>query len=299
VAEQERKTNAERRAEARAERKRVEEEAARRAKKQSMRNAGISIAVVAVLALVLVPTVMALFGGDEAETTISQAAALEARSSAGCVMEVDNEPLPDAGHHEPATAPPADVLYAASPVRPTASGPHFGSIHPAIGGVPSDALDERATTHNLEHGAVIAWFDPEAVDGSTVDAMEDWMIARQDMGFDIPRSGGSVFVSPFTSMTGDKPIALRAWGFALNCDSWDPVVADSFLIDYWGTHGRAPERNFSPYPAEALGYDIDGSDDATDGATDGASDDQPATDEPTADDADGTDAPSDVATTEG
>lgn len=254
MAEQERKTKAERRAEARAERKRAEEEAARKAKQQSVRNGVIAVAVIAVIALVMVPTLQNAFGGGEdAETTVSQAAALEARSTAGCEMVVDGQPLPDSGHHDPSTAPPADVLYAASQVRPTHSGPHFAGTNQAIGGVPSDPLDERSTTHNLEHGAVVAWFDPAAVDAATVDEIEDWMQSRQALGFE-SRSGGNIFVSPYESMTGDAAIAFRAWGYALNCAEWDQEVADSFLIDYWGTHGSAPERNLSPYPADGLGY---------------------------------------------
>jgi hypothetical protein len=258
VAEQERKTKAERRAEARAERKRAEEEAARRAKQQNIRNGVIAVAVIAVLAVVLIPTIQNLLsGGGDNEVTISQEAALEARQSAGCEMVVDGQPLEDSTHHDPATAPPADVLYASSEVRPTHSGPHFAGTQQAIGGVPGDPLDERATTHNLEHGAIIAWFNPDQVDDSTVSDMESWMQARQDLGFE-SQAGGNIFVSPYPEMTGDKPIAIRAWGFALNCDEWDQDVADAMIIDYWGTHGRAPERNLSPYPTGALGYAEDG-----------------------------------------
>lgn len=270
MAEQERKTKAERRAEARAERKRAEEEAARRAKQENIRNGVIAVAVIAVLAVVLIPTVQNLLGGGEAaENTVSQAAALEAREAAGCEMVVDGQPLEDRQHNDPATAPPADVLYASSEVRPTHSGPHFSSPNGPLGGVPSDPLDERATTHNLEHGSVIAWFNPDQVDGSTVSEMENWMQARQDMGFE-SRAGGNVFVSPYEGMTGDKPIAIRAWGYALNCEEWNQDVADAMLIDYWGTHGSAPESNLSPYPTDALGYsDAAVEEDTTEAPTDG------------------------------
>lgn len=253
MAEQERKTKAERRADARAERKRAEEEAAKQAKQQRLRNSVIAVAVIAVIALVLIPTFANVFGGGDAQVTVSQAAALEARSEAGCEMVVDGQPLEDRSHHDPATAPPADVLYASSQVRPTHSGPHFNATNQAVGGVPGDPLDERATTHNLEHGSVIAWFDPAEVDDSTVNAMEDWMQDRQGLGFE-SRGGGNIFVSPYEGMTGDKPIAIRAWGYALNCDDWSADVADAMLIDYWGTHGSAPERSLSPYPSDALGY---------------------------------------------
>ncbi len=289
MAEQERKTKAERRAEARAERKRAEEEAARRAKKQSLRNGLIAALVIAVIAVVMIPAAMSWFGGGEEEVTFSLEAAAEARQTAGCEMVVSGQPLPDSSHHDPATAPPADVMYADAQVRPTHSGPHFAGTRQALGGVSPDPLDERATTHNLEHGAVIAWFDPEAVEDDTVNEMEDWMQSRQELGFE-SRAGGNIFVSPYPAMTGDKPIALRAWGFALNCDEWNQDVADSFVIDYWGTHGQAPERNLSPYPSGAMGYE--GEDDVEDNTEAPTGDEgaettdpsEPATDEPTATD---------------
>jgi hypothetical protein len=86
--------------------------------------------------------------------------------------------------------------------------------------------------------------------------MEDWMQARQELGFE-SNAGGNVFVSPYEGM-GDKPIAIRTWGYALDCAEWDEDVADSMLIDYWGTHGQAPERNLSPYPSGSLGYAEEG-----------------------------------------
>lgn len=257
MAEQERKTKAERRAEARAERKRAEEEAAKHAKKQQVRNGLIAVAVIAVVAIVMIPAAMNLFGGgEEAERTISLEGALEARETAGCEMVVDGQPLEDRTHHDPQSAPPADVMYAQSQVRPTHSGPHFAGTNQLLGGVPNDALDERSTTHNLEHGSMIVWFDPDEVEQSTVDEMEGWMLDRMDIGFQ-SNAGGGVFVSPYDDITGDKPIAMRTWGQALDCAEWDATVADAMLIDYWGSHGSAPERTLSPYPSGALGYEQD------------------------------------------
>lgn len=265
MAEQERRSKAERRAEARVERKHAEQEAARQERRQSRRNIAVTVAVVAAVALVMVPAVSNwLGGGAEAESTISLEGALEARETAGCEMVVDGQPLPDSTHRDPATAPPADVMYANATVRPTHSGPHFSRTNQILGGIPGDPLDERSTTHNLEHGAVNVWFDPDTVEQGTIEQMEDWMRSRLDMGFE-SRAAGTIFVSPYPDMTGDASIALRAWGYALNCQDWDQDVADSFLIDYWGTHGEAPERSMSPYPQNALGYEQSPSeaDDAT------------------------------------
>lgn len=255
MAEEERKTKAQRRAEARAERKRKEEEAARQQKRASIRNAVIAVAVVAVIALVSVPAVMNLVGGDEGTTVVPQAQALEARQSAGCEMVVDNQPLENRDHLDPESAPPADALYGNSPVRPTTSGPHFTNQSGAVAGIPAQPLDERQVTHNMEHGALIVWYDPERVDDSTVSEMEDWMQDRLDMGYQ-SRAGGNVFVSPYDGEM-DTPIAMRMWGFALDCEDWNSTVADSMLIDYYGSRGFAPERNLSPYPDGGLTYGTD------------------------------------------
>ena len=165
-------------------------------------------------------------------------------------------------------------MYAASPVRPTTSGPHFAQQAGQISGVPNNPLDERQLTHNMEHGALLVWFDPERVDQSTVSEIEDWMSDRTDLGYQ-SRAGGNIYVSPYDGQM-DAPIAIRMWGFALDCEEWDPTVGDSMLIDYYGTRGFAPERSLSPYPDGGLVYGTDGgsetpteqgSDDASEGDT--------------------------------
>lgn len=269
MAEEERKTKAERRAEARAERRRKEEEAARQKKRQSARNAVITVAVIAIIALISVPALMSWFGGDaEASRTIgSPEEVLAQRDAAGCEMIVDGQPVGEPTHVDPAEAPPADVMYAQSEVRPNYSGPHYGNVSNPIGGIPSSPLDERAVTHNLEHGSVVVWFDPEQVDDATVNEIENWMLDRQDLGYSNARTGGSIFASPYDDITSGKPIAFRAWGYAMDCDEWDATVADSMLIDYWGTRGSAPERSLSPYPDGGLDYGS--TEDATDEPTEG------------------------------
>ena len=252
MAEEERKTKAERRAEARAERKRKEEEEARAQKRASIRNAVIAVAVVAVIALVSVPALSNLIGGDDDATVIPQAQALEARESAGCEMVVENQPLESREHLDPQTAPPADALYADAAVRPTHSGPHFVNQSGAVSGVPNQPLDERQVTHNMEHGALVVWYDPAEVDDATVAEMESWLQSRLDMGYQ-SQAGGNVFVSPYDGEMS-APIAMRMWGYALDCQEWNSTAADSMLIDLYGTHGFAPERTLSPYPDGALTY---------------------------------------------
>jgi hypothetical protein len=277
VAEQERKTKAERRAEAREARKRAEEEAARQKKKDGARNAVITVAVIAVIAVVAIPAVMGLFNPTDSDVTISVDDAIAARQAASCETVVDRQPLPDSTHLDPAQAPPADVLYAQSQVRPTHSGPHYAGVSQPVAGIPSNPLDEVLLTHNLEHGSVIVWIDPDALDDGTVSDIESWLRARQSMGFS-GSGGGAVFASPYDNFSDDRPVHFRAWGVAMNCESWDEIAADSFLIDNYGTNGVAPERTLSPYPTDALGYgdidDVNGDDaDGDDTGGDGTPDD--------------------------
>lgn len=178
--------------------------------------------------------------------------AAAAAQAAGCDLLVDGDPLPDRTHVDPGDAPPPEVLYPEH--RPAHSGRHFGAWLPLQGDrVPDDPIDERAVVHNLEHGAVVVWFDAAQVDGGTVERIARWRRERADLGF-TSESAGGVFASPATQIDSGKAVALRAWGVAMDCDRFDPAVADAFLIDHWGSHGASPEANLSPYPPGSLRY---------------------------------------------
>lgn len=169
-------------------------------------------------------------------------------TAAGCVTVVDGEPLEDRNHLDPAAAPPAAVLY---PDRPAHSGPHFGSLLPVPEGVSPVPIDERAVLHNMEHGSVVVWFDADRSDADGRADLARWRRDRDALGFTSGASG-AVFASPMPIL-GDPPaIALRAWGVAVDCERFDPVVADAFLVEHWGSHGDAPEAHLSPFPQGSL-----------------------------------------------
>lgn len=177
---------------------------------------------------------------------------VEARAeAAGCELAVDGEPLEDRSHLDPDEAPPPDALY---PSRPPHSGQHYGTVLPLPAGVATVPIDERAVLHNMEHGSVVVWFDPERVDGDAAEALADWWRSRSDLGF-TSDAGGAVFASPLPADVDDAPaVALRAWGVAVDCAQFDPLVADGFLADHWGSRGAAPEANLSPYPKGSLTF---------------------------------------------
>lgn len=293
MAEKERLTNKERRELARQERKAKAEEEAKAAKRRQLVSILSTVLVLAVIGTVVYAAVM---GGDEIEDTIvlNASEVADAREAAGC-EEVATEPVPPPyTHFEVNQAPPADQLY--SDPRPVNSGPHTNQTYPVISGGSSSQIPEVQTTHNLEHGALIGWYDPEQLDGGSIDAMEDWSAKLMDSGFSAPRGGVGIFVSPYTDpgISSGKAIAFRAWGYSLDCDEWDEDVANAFVLERYGTHGIAPERGIAQFPEELIRYedqDVDDTsteeaplgdrhgEDATEEPTDGATDG--ATEEPT------------------
>jgi len=276
VAEQERKTKAERREEKR--QRRMEEEAAAEAaaRRAKYRNGGIAIALVVVLG-----GLGYLAVGNQTPTidnaiTVSQAEVEEARTSSGCEV-LDIQPLGDNSHLQPTSAPPQEALYTNG--RPTATGQHYTNQGPIFSGVRDEQLDERSTTHNLEHGSVIVWFDPEQVSDDAIDEI-DGMVARlNDAGFESPGGGAGILASPFTDpgIDSGKAIAIRSWAQGMDCDEWDIDYAYGWIAQHFGTRGPAPEGAIGQYPEDVLEIS-----DADGGANEPTSDDTGA-DEPTSD----------------
>jgi hypothetical protein len=256
VAEKERLTKRERRELAREERRREEREKAARARRnRALTTVGVLAGIVGVAALFWFTR------EPEAETglTVVRAAAEEASQDAGCET-VEMPPAASTAHlSEP--APDAEDLY---PMRPAHSGPHFPAVHPI--GVFDDPRDERLVIHNLEHGAIIVWYDPDVADPAEVAEAEAWAEERNRAGF-AGRSGAGIVVAPFErELDSGKAFAKRAWVVATDCDSFEVAAADAFLIENYGAVGQAPERFFAPYPSDVLQFE--GEDDPGDAPVD-------------------------------
>jgi len=252
VAEQERLTNKERREQARAERKRQEAEAAKKKKTGNLRNGVITFAIVAVVAAVLL---QAFTGGPaslEGEIELVAADVEEARDAAGCEILTEEDPLADRSHFDNANQVNPATMY--TDTRPTHSGPHTAGVHP-ITPAASNQIDEVIATHNLEHGSIIVWYDPEQASGDSGDIGE-WAEQLNDNGFSRAQAGVGILSSPYEDpgIESGKAIAFRAWGTAMDCDSWDRDVAYSFVIDHFGVNGIGPERTLAPFPEGVLVY---------------------------------------------
>lgn len=162
--------------------------------------------------------------------------------------EVEPGDLDDRDHLEPDEAPPASELYDSD--LPT-TGPHFGRWSPVIDGLPAEPMDVRALLHNMEHGAVVVWVNPDLLDVGTLDFVEDWRAQLGAAGFDNEDTGAAVFTSRFPGTVGetDVAVALRAWGVGIDCTGWDLGVADAFVGLHYGTRGAAPESELGPWPS--------------------------------------------------
>ncbi len=171
----------------------------------------------------------------------------DALASAACT-EVDPGDVQDRDHLDPAEAPPASSLY---DTDLPAAGPHFGQWSAPVEGVPATPMDVRALLHNMEHGAVVVWVDPQQLDDGTLAFVGQWRDQLGAAGFDNDQTGAAVFVSrmPGDVEPGKVAVALRAWGVALDCGTWDLAVADAFVGLHYGTRGAAPEADLGPWPS--------------------------------------------------
>jgi hypothetical protein len=256
VAERERLTNRERREQARAERRRQEQEAAQKKQRRNLRGGVIGGVIIVLVGAVLF---QAFLGGpptlDDA-ILIASTDAEDAREQAGCVMLTERQPLPDRTHFD--TAPTSDLSTLYTDTRPTHSGPHTPSVHPV--GNFSRQIDEFNSTHNLEHGSIIVWYDPDTLSGGDVSSLQDWAELLNENGFSgsrLAQGGIGIITAPYTDpgIQSGGSIAFRAWGTAMDCDEWDETVAHSFVIDNFGTHGIGPERTFAGFPDDVLAYE--------------------------------------------
>lgn len=161
----------------------------------------------------------------------------DAEAAAGCT-ELDADAAGDAtAQHVDEEGPAAADLY---DVRPPTHGDHLGAWVEAR--VYEEAPDERAVVHNHEHGAISVWYAPDAIAEDALDTLRAWAEARNDaLAND---AGAGVVVAPFDDgLEGGTVVALRAWTGGLDCDVFDPVVADGFLLERFGD---APEGGLAP-----------------------------------------------------
>jgi hypothetical protein len=155
---------------------------------------------------------------------------------------------PDDGqtHVTPGTdcrAPGASGACGADPYSslPAASGPHWSG--PANWGVYTTPQVETQLVHNLEHGGVVIWYDPDALDASQVDELSRYVTTQNASGI----SGRFKFIlSPWGGEDDlPSPIVATAWRWVLELEEVDTGSLDAFAREHYGL---APEPNGGPGP---------------------------------------------------
>ncbi|HTE65406.1 MAG TPA: DUF3105 domain-containing protein, partial [Candidatus Binatia bacterium] len=97
-----------------------------------------------------------------------------------------------------------------SSVPPT-SGCHLDT--PAEWGVYSSAQDEVQLIHNLEHGGIVIWYQPDQLDAAGVQALTDYVQQQ------VRSAKFKVILSPWSGDDFEHPIAVTAWNWLLLLDS--------------------------------------------------------------------------------
>ena len=126
---------------------------------------------------------------------------------------------------------------------PATSGSHWGN--PAAWGAYSTPQNESQLIHNLEHGGIVIWYDPDALDDAQVAELTSYVEGQVTSGI----SGRFKFVvSPWGGSEDlGGPVAVTAWRHLLTLEEFDMDAVRSFADENYLRH--APEPNGGPAPA--------------------------------------------------
>jgi hypothetical protein len=133
--------------------------------------------------------------------------------------------------------PPGERPYSSTPAT---SGPHWNA--PNNWGVYTTPQREEQLIHNLEHGGIIIWYEPDQLDADAVAELARYVNAQTATGI----SGRFKFIlTPWDGPDFGHPIAVTAWRQLLYLDEVDTGTIDDFARSHYG---RAPEPGGGPGP---------------------------------------------------
>jgi hypothetical protein len=118
---------------------------------------------------------------------------------------------------------------------PATSGPHWAD--PDDWGVYTTPQAESQVVHNLEHGGIVVWYQPDKLDAAGVAQLTQW--ANQQLR----GAQFKVILSPWSGADFGHPIAVTAWNYLLYQDAVDIGQISGFLQAHYQ---RSPEPNGGP-----------------------------------------------------
>jgi hypothetical protein len=128
---------------------------------------------------------------------------------------------------------------------PATSGPHWNPSGIANWGVYSTPQNESQLVHNLEHGGIVIWYDPDALDDAPVAELTSYVEAQVSSGI----SGRCKFI--LTPWGGGEElgaaVAATAWRHLLKLDTFDMDAIRAFADESYLKY--APEPNGGPGPS--------------------------------------------------
>jgi hypothetical protein len=125
---------------------------------------------------------------------------------------------------------------------PATSGPHWNT--PNNWGVYDQAQEESQLIHNLEHGGIVIWYEPDEVETADVDTLAQLVRSQVSQGI-----GGryKFILSPWGGAEPlPSPIVVTAWTWMLELETADTGAIDAFASEHYGL---APEPNGGPGPS--------------------------------------------------
>ena len=126
---------------------------------------------------------------------------------------------------------------------PGTSGPHWDPSGIANWGVYAQPQNETQVIHNLEHGGIVIWYDPERVSDEDVSALTQ-LVERQ-----VSQGIGGRYKWILTPWDGTdelpSPIVVTSWNWLLELDEADIGAIEAFAGEHYGI---APEPNGGPGP---------------------------------------------------
>lgn len=128
---------------------------------------------------------------------------------------------------------------------PATSGPHWDASGLAAWGAYSTPQNESQLIHSLEHGGIVIWYDPEALDDAQVTELTSYVEGQVASGI----SGRFKFIlSPWGGAEDlGGPVAVTAWRHLLTLDTFDMDAIRAFADENYLKF--APEPNGGPGPA--------------------------------------------------
>ncbi|MFB6303629.1 MAG: DUF3105 domain-containing protein [Haloferacaceae archaeon] len=145
------------------------------------------------------------------------------RGDESLLSDVESFPSEGTEHVERGTTVEYDTY-------PPTSGPHYSGTVEA--GFYEETPPMGDIVHTLEHGAVVIYYDPEALTDDARESLRAW--ANEHTG-----TWKSVVVVPHAREDPEAPYVLTAWRHRLRMDEYDPEVVRAFLAEYLG---RGPEN---------------------------------------------------------